>query len=66
MEHELVGGFFSDGRGIRTKAQELAALGSQGFGGVGEKAEVANSHKPTRKDMKQESPDEFLDWEFVG
>ena len=61
-----MGGFFSDGRGIGTKAQELAALGSQGFGGVGEKAEVADSHKPTRKDMKQESPDEFLDWEFVG
>ncbi len=66
LEHELVGGFFGDGRGIRTKVQELAALGSQGFGGVGEKAEVADSHKPTRKDMKQESPDEFLDWEFVG
>ena len=59
-----MGGFFSDGRGIRTKAQELAALGSQGFGGVGEKAEVANSHKPARKDMKQEAADEFLDWEL--
>ncbi len=59
-----MGGFFGDGRGIRTKTQELAALGSQGFGGVGEKAEVANSHKPARKDIKQESTDEFLDWEF--
>ena len=59
-----MGGFFGDGRGIRTKAQELAALGSRGFCGVGEKAEMANSHKPTRKNMKQESPDEFLDWEF--
>ena len=57
-------GFFGDGRGIRTKAQELAALGSHGFGRVGEEAEVANSHKPTRKNMKQESPDEFLDWEL--
>ncbi len=61
-----MGGFFDDGRGIRTKAQELAALGSEGFGGVGEKAEVANSHKPARKDMKQEAADEFLDGEFVG
>ena len=59
-----MGGFFGDGRGIRTKAQELAALGSQDFGGVGEKAKVANSHKPPRKDMKQESADEFLGWEF--
>ncbi len=61
-----MGGFFGDGRGIRIEAQELAALGSQGFGGVGEKAEVTNSHKSARKDMKQESVDEFLDWEFVG
>ncbi len=59
-----MGGFFGDGKGIRTKAQELAALGSQGFGGVGEKAKVANSYKPARKDMKQESANEFLDWEF--
>ncbi len=59
-----MGGFFGDGRGIRTKAQELAALGSEGFGGVGEKAEVTNSHKPTRKNMKQKSADEFLDREF--
>jgi len=59
-----VGGFFGDGRGIGIEAQELAALGSQGFGGVGEKAEVANSHKPARKDMKQEAADELLDWEF--
>ena len=56
-----MGGFFGDGKGIRTKAQELATLGSQGFGGVGEKAKVANSYKPARKDMKQESADEFLD-----
>ncbi len=41
-----MGGFFGNGRGIRTKAQELAALGSKGFGGVGEKAEVADAHKP--------------------
>jgi len=66
LEHELVGGFFGDGRGIRTKVQELAALGSQGFGGVGQEAEVADSHKPARKDMKQEAADEFLNWEFVG
>ncbi len=59
-----MGGFFGDGRGIGIEAQELAALGSQGFGGVGEKAEVADSHKPARKDMKQESADEFLDWEL--
>jgi len=61
-----VGGFFGDGRRMRVQAEELAALGSQDFGGVGEKAEMANSHEPTRKDMKQESADEFLDWEFVG
>ena len=61
-----MGGFFSDGRGIGIEAQELAALGSEGFGGVGEKAEVANSHKPTRKNMKQEASDKFLDWEFLG
>jgi len=61
-----VGGFFGDGRGIRIKAQELAALGSHGFGGVGEKAEVTNSHKPARKDMKQESVDELLDWELFN
>ncbi len=59
-----MGGFFGDGRGIGIEAQELTALGSQGFGGVGEKAEVADSHKPTRKDMKQESADEFLGWEL--
>jgi len=59
-----VGGFFGDGREMGILTQELAALGSQGFGGVGEKAEVANSHKPARKDMKQEAADEFLDWEF--
>lgn len=59
-----MGGFFGDGRGIGIEAQELSALGSQGFGGVGEKAEVANSHKPARKDMKQESADELLDWEL--
>ena len=59
-----MGGFFGDGRKIRTKAQKLAALGSEGFGGVGEKAEMPDPHKPTRKDMKQESGDEFLDWEF--
>ncbi len=41
-----MGGFFSDGRGMGIQTQELAALGSQGFGGVGEKAEMANSHKP--------------------
>jgi len=64
LEHELVGGFFGDGRGIRIEAQELAVLGSQGFGGVGEKAEVADSHKPTRKNMKQEAADELLDWEL--
>ncbi len=33
---------------------------------VGEIAEVADSHKPTRKDMKEESADEFLDFEFLG
>ncbi len=66
LEHELVGGFFGDGRGIGIEAQELAACGSKGFGGVGEIAEVADSHKPTRKDMKQEAADEFLDWEFLG
>jgi len=60
-----VGGFFGDGRGIGIEAQELAALGSQGFGGVGEKAEVADAHKPARKDMKQEAADEFLDFEFA-
>jgi len=27
---------------------------------------VTDSHKPTRKDMKQESANEFLDWEFLG
>ncbi len=59
-----MGGFFGDGRGIGIQTQELAALGSEGFGGVGEKAEVANSHKPVRKDMKQEAADELLDWEF--
>jgi len=59
-----VGGFFGDGRGMRIQTQELAALGSHGFGGVGEKVEVANSHKPAWKDMKQESTDELLDWEF--
>ncbi len=59
-----MGGFFGDGRGISTEAQELATLGSEGFGGVGEKAAVANSHKPARKGMKQESTDELLDWEF--
>ncbi len=59
-----MGGFFSDGRGMGIQTQELAALGSQGFGGVGKKAEVADSHKPARKDMKQESADEFLGWEF--
>ena len=59
-----MGGFFGDGRGIGILTQELAALGSQGFARVGEKAEVANSHKPARKDMKQESADEFLDWEL--
>jgi hypothetical protein len=66
LEHELVSGFFGDGGGIGIEAQELAALGSQGFGGVGEKAEVADSHKPARKGMKQEAADEFLDWEFLG
>ncbi len=59
-----MGGFVGGGRGIGIEAQELAALGSQGFGGVGEKAEVADSHKPARKDMKQESADELLDWEL--
>jgi len=59
-----VGGFFGKLWQSGMEAQELAALGSQGFGGVGEKAEVANSHKPTRKNMKQESADELLDWEF--
>ncbi len=59
-----MGGFFGDGRGMGIQTQELAALGSQGFGGVGEKAEVADSHKPARKDMKQEAADELLDWEL--
>ncbi len=59
-----MGGFFGDGRGMGIQTQELAALGSQGFGGVGEKAEVTDSHKPARKDMKQEAADELLDWEF--
>ncbi len=27
LEHELVGGFFGDGRGIRIESQELAAFG---------------------------------------
>ena len=27
---------------------------------------MADSHKPARKDMKQESADEFLDFEFLG
>ncbi len=27
---------------------------------------MAESHKPMRKDMKQESADEFLDFEFLG
>ncbi len=65
-EHQFVSGPFGELWQSGMEAQELAALGSQGFGGVGEKAEVANSHKPARKDMKQESPNEFLDWEFVG
>ena len=42
----------------------MAALGSQGFGRVGEKAKVADTHKPARKNMKQESADEFLGWEL--
>ncbi len=45
MEHELVGGFFGDGRGIRIKAQELAALGQKLFRVVGKKAETANTHE---------------------
>ncbi len=61
-----MGGFFGDGRGNRTKAQELAALGSQDFGGAGEKAEVADSDKPARKNMKQEAADEFLDWDAAN
>ena len=61
-----MGGFFGDGRGISTKAHELAALGSQDFGGVGQETKVADAHKPARKDMKQEAADEFFDWECVG
>ena len=65
-EHQFVSGPFGELWQSGMEAQELAALGSQGFGGVGEKAEVADTHKPARKDMEQESPNEFLDWEFVG
>jgi len=45
LEHKLVGGFFGDGRGIRIKAQELAALGEKLFRVVGKKAETANTHE---------------------
>ena len=45
MEHELVGGFFGDGRGIRIKVQELAAPGEKLFRVVGKKAETANTHE---------------------
>ncbi len=64
LEHQFVSGPFGKLWQSGMEAQELAALGSQGFGGVGEKAEMANSHKPTRKNMKQESADKFLGWEF--
>ncbi len=65
-EHQFVSGPFGKLWQSGMEAQELAALGSESFGGVGEKAKVADSHKPARKDMKQEATDELLDWEFVG
>ena len=49
---------------IGMKAEQFTAFGQEGFRAVGEKAEMVNSHKPTRKNMKQESADEFLDWEL--
>jgi len=52
LEHELVGGFFGDGRGIRIKAQELAALGEKLFRVVGKKAETANTHEALRNHME--------------
>ncbi len=45
MEHELLGGFFGDGRGIRIKAQELATLGEKLFRVVGKKAVTSNTHE---------------------
>ncbi len=45
MEHEIVGGFFGDGRGIRIESQELAAPGEKLIRMVGKKAETANTHE---------------------
>ncbi len=45
LEHELLGGFFGDGRGVRIESQELAALGERLFRVVGKKAETANTHE---------------------
>jgi len=59
-----VSGPFGKLRQIGMKAEQFTTFGQEGFRAVGEKAEMANSHKPMRKDMKQESPDKFLDWEL--
>ncbi len=53
LEHDLLGGFFGDGRGIRIESQELAAPGERLFRVVGEIAEVANTHEPFGQHMKQ-------------
>jgi len=63
-EHQFVSGPFGKLWQIGMKAEQFTAFGQEGFRAVGEKAEMANSHKPTRKNMKQESADEFLDWEL--
>ena len=46
------------------KAEQFTAFGQEGFRAVGEKTKVANSHKPTKKNMKQETADELVDWEL--
>jgi len=45
FEHELLGGFFGDGGGIRIESQELAAPGEKLIRVVGKKAETANTHE---------------------
>jgi len=61
-----LGGFFGDGGGIRIESQELATPEEKLFRVVGEESEMANTHESFGQHMKQESADEFLDFEILG
>ncbi len=51
-KHQFVSGPFGELWPSGMEAQELAALGSEDFGGVGEKAEVADAHEACGQHME--------------